>query len=641
MKYLELCGLYERLEKTAKRLEKTALIAQFLKKTPEKELEMVVLLLQGRVFPPWDPRELGLAAKLVAKTLASAYGVSLPAIEKEWSGEGDLGLVAQKLSKSKPQKTLFSEELSVPKVFETLRKIASSEGKGAVDRKTGYLGNLLSSAEPVEAKYVVRTALQELRVGTGAGTMRDAIVWAFLPPVAGIMQLCQQCGSWMPAIEKCVNCNFPLAQLSLDDYRAMKNIRVFSPQKREDVLWMDTKGVDAIVPGDTVSEREIYAALTSVVEEAYALSNDYAEVALKAKSGGIRGLRKISLKVGKPIKVMLAQKVKDVKEGFERLGRPLQAEYKYDGFRMQIHKKEQEIIIFTRRLENVTAQFPDVVEAVRKGVRGESFILDGEAVGIDPQTGKYRPFQEISQRIKRKYSINVLLEKLPVELNLFDVMHYNEKSMLKTPFKERRALLQRIVNEQPKRLVLARALVSSKEEEVEAFYKQALEAGNEGLMLKKLDAPYKPGLRVGFMVKLKPVMDTLDVVVVGAEWGEGKRAKWLTSFKIAVMDENGDYVEVGKVGTGIKELEGEGVTFSQLTEMMKPLIVSQKGREVELTPKVVMEVSFEEIQRSPTYRSGFALRFPRVVSLREDRSPEDVATISQLEEMYRKQRQQH
>jgi DNA ligase-1 len=175
-----------------------------------------------------------------------------------------------------------------------------------------------------------------------------------------------------------------------------------------------------------------------------------------------------------------------------------------------------------------------------------------------------------------------------------------------------------------------------------------LNAGNEGVMFKSIDTPYKPGSRVGSMVKLKPIMETLDLTIVAAEWGEGKRAGWLTSFTVAAYDEDTDeYLEIGKFGTGIKEkkeelAEGEVnneniVSFEELTESLKPLIISEKGREAVIKPNVVVELKFEEIQKSPSYSSGYALRFPRLVRIRLDRRPDECSTLRQIEEFYKEQ----
>jgi DNA ligase-1 len=248
------------------------------------------------------------------------------------------------------------------------------------------------------------------------------------------------------------------------------------------------------------------------------------------------------------------------------------------------------------------------------------------------------PFQNISQRIKRKYDIEEMAKKFPVQVNVFDVLFCDGKSLLKVPFAERRNVLKKVVAESSD-LKLAEQLVTEDENSAEKFYKASLDAGNEGIMMKNLQGVYKPGSRVGFGVKVKPTMDTLEVVIVGAEWGEGKRGQWLSSFVIAVRDpETSEFVEIGRVGTGIKEKVEEGVSFEQLTQLLLPLIVEEKGREVKVRPEVIIEVDYEEIQKSPTYSSGFALRFPRLVKLRADRSPEDINTVEDVRALAEGQR---
>ncbi|MEK6891924.1 MAG: DNA ligase, partial [Nanoarchaeota archaeon] len=193
--------------------------------------------------------------------------------------------------------------------------------------------------------------------------------------------------------------------------------------------------------------------------------------------------------------------------------------------------------------------------------------------------------------------------------------------------------------QQPKKIVLSKQKIVSDEKVVEQFFKDAFNAGNEGLMFKALNAPYKPGARVGHMVKFKAIMETLDLVIVAAEWGEGKRSKWLSSYTIACLDENGNFIEVGKVSTGLKEKEEEGLSFMEMTKLLRPLIISEKGREVRVKPKLVIEVGYEEIQKSPTYASGYALRFPRVISLRTmDKGPEEASTIDYVKKLFEGQK---
>lgn len=579
MEYIKLVDVYQKLESTTKRLEKTFIISEFLKTVKEEELQTTIILLQGRVFPQWDERKIGVASRLVLKAINKATGITTDKIEKEWAKIGDLGNVAENLIKEKKQVALFSKSLTVKKVFENMSKLATLEGVGSVDKKVGFIAELLTSAKPLEAKYVIRTLLEELRVGTATGTLRDSIVWAYFPE-AGVKYSEKE-----------------------------KNIEV--------------------------KDREEYNKYVNLVQDAYDMSNDFGLVAQMAKKGKIKN---IGISVGTPIKVMLGPKEKDAKSALERVGKPAQAEYKYDGFRIQVHKDKNKILLFTRNLENVTMQFPEIVKYIKDHVKGNSFILDSEAVGFSSKTKEYLPFQNVSQRIKRKYDIENMAKKFPVELNIFDCVYYNGKNMIKEPFKKRRALIEKIVKPIPRKIVLSKSKIVKNEEEVMQFYKQALEKGNEGLMLKKLDAHYKPGARVGYMVKMKEAEEPLDLVITDAEWGEGKRAKWFSSFRLACLDEHGNFVGIGKVGTGIKE-KSEGVTFEQLTKLLEPLTISQKGKVVKVKPKIVVEVAYEEIQKSPTYSSGYALRFPRVLRLRHmERSSGDIATLKDVKEFYLKQK---
>jgi len=243
----------------------------------------------------------------------------------------------------------------------------------------------------------------------------------------------------------------------------------------------------------------------------------------------------------------------------------------------------------------------------------------------------------MSQRIKRKYNIEQMMKDFPVELNIFDIMCYKGENIMNKPFKERRKFLEKMVKQEKKKIVLAKQIVTSNEEKADKFYRASLASGEEGIMAKNLEGIYKPGSRVGYGIKVKPVMETLDLVIVGAEWGEGKRKGWLSSFVVACRDGK-DFIQIGKVGTGIKELESDGVTFDELTKMLKPLIVEDKGKTVIVKPKIIIELNYEEIQKSPTYSSGFALRFPRVVRLRPDKPLSEVSSIRLVKKLYITQR---
>ncbi len=576
MKYSELADVYEKLGSTTKRLEKTEHLAEFLRRVGADETEEVALLLQGRVFPAWDEREIGVASQLMAKAISIASGSDAKAVEKEWKKTGDLGNVAENLIKGKRQHTLSSSELTVRKVFSNLRRLAEETGHGSVDRKLQLIAELLTSAKGAEARYIARTILGELRVGLGEGTLRDAIVWAYFMKVT-------------------------------DDMGA--------------------------------EDRERYNSYVDAVQQAYDLTTDFAVVARAAKEKGLKGLESVRITLGKPIKVMLALKADDLKEAFDTVGKPAQAEFKYDGFRLEIEKDEKgSILLFTRRLENVTSRFPDVVENVKKHVHAKSFILDAEAVGYDRKTARYLPFQSISQRIKRKYCIERMAEEFPVEVNVFDVLACNGENMIKEPFRKRRELVEKIVDNVKRKIRPTEAIVADREEEIEKFFAKSKEAGNEGLMIKSLDAPYKPGARVGHMLKYKKVMENLDLAVIGAEWGEGKRSSWLSSYDLACSGD-GKLVEVGKVATGLKEKPEEGLSFGEMTKLLKPLIIEGEGKHVKVKPKIVIEVAYEEIQKSPSYSSGYALRFPRVVRNRSsEKSVKDINTLEDVERLYGQQK---
>ncbi len=377
------------------------------------------------------------------------------------------------------------------------------------------------------------------------------------------------------------------------------------------------------------------------IQEAIDKSNDLSEVFEACKKKSIKNLEEISLQVGKPIKAMLAQKAKSIEDGFKSVGKPCAIEYKYDGFRLIVHKKDNEVMLFTRRLENVTKQFPEVKEYILKYVKGKSFILDSEAVGFNRKTKVYTPFQAISQRIRRKYGIDEMQKELPVEVNVFDILYYNGKSMLNEPFEKRSKKVREIIKNHPYKIVYSKQIITSDEKKAKEFYKKALKDNQEGVMFKNLHTKYQPGSRVGHMLKLKPSEKDLDLVITGAEYGTGKRKGWLSSFILSCRGKKAnEFLEIGKVGTGIKELidSKEGITFDKLNDLLKPLITSEKGKTVKIKPKIIVAITYQEIQHSPNYNSGWALRFPRITALREDKPLSEVADLEEIEKDFDNQK---
>ncbi|WP_297495895.1 ATP-dependent DNA ligase [Thermococcus sp.] len=392
------------------------------------------------------------------------------------------------------------------------------------------------------------------------------------------------------------------------------------------VLGTMRTGVAEGILRDAIAEA--FKVKPELVERAYMLTSDFGYVAKIAKLEGNEGLSKVNIQIGKPIRPMLAQNAASVKDALLEMGGEAAFEIKYDGARVQVHRDGDRVIIYSRRLENVTRSIPEIVEAVKASIKPSRVIVEGELVAVS-ENGRPRPFQYVLRRFRRKYNIEEMIEKIPLELNLFDILYVEGESLIDTPFKERRKRLEESVNESEK-IKLAEQLVTKKVEEAEGFYKRALELGHEGLMAKRLDSIYEPGNRGKKWLKIKPTMENLDLVIIGAEWGEGRRAHLLGSFLVAAYDPNsGEFVPVGKVGSGFTDED-----LMEFTKMLKPLIVREEGKFVEIEPKVVIEVTYQEIQKSPKYKSGFALRFPRYVALREDKSPEEADTIERVAQLY-------
>lgn len=392
------------------------------------------------------------------------------------------------------------------------------------------------------------------------------------------------------------------------------------------VLGTMRTGVAEGILRDAIAEA--FRVKPELVERAYMLTSDFGYVAKIAKLEGNEGLSKVRIQIGKPIRPMLAQNAASVKDALIEMGGEAAFEIKYDGARVQVHKDGDKVIVYSRRLENVTRSIPEVIEAIKAALKPEKAIVEGELVAVG-ENGRPRPFQYVLRRFRRKYNIDEMIEKIPLELNLFDVMFVDGESLIETKFIDRRNKFEEIVKESEK-IKLAEQLITKKVEEAEAFYRRALELGHEGLMAKRLDSIYEPGNRGKKWLKIKPTMENLDLVIIGAEWGEGRRAHLLGSFLVAAYDpHSGEFLPVGKVGSGFTDED-----LVEFTKMLKPYIVRQEGKFVEIEPKFVIEVTYQEIQKSPKYKSGFALRFPRYVALREDKSPEEADTIERVAELY-------
>jgi len=299
-------------------------------------------------------------------------------------------------------------------------------------------------------------------------------------------------------------------------------------------------------------------------------------------------------------------------------------EYKYDGSRFQFHKVGDVCRIYSRRLEDVTESLPDIVALLREAT-DHDVILDGEAVAV--RDGRPMPFQYVIRRFRRKHEVDAMMEKIELVPRVFDILYLDGETLMDRPFSERRNALEGALREHvtPQFRVTDAAAA-------EAIYAAALDLGHEGVMVKVLDSPYTPGVRGRIWVKVKPGVETLDLAVVGAEWGEGRRAGMFGSFLLAVQDQ-GRLLPVGKVATGITD-----EVLAELYALFKDRVIARSGKEVTLEQGVVFEVGYSEVQTSPNYESGYALRFPRFVRVREDKSVDEAETLDSLAERYVRQR---
>ena len=365
-----------------------------------------------------------------------------------------------------------------------------------------------------------------------------------------------------------------------------------------------------------------------IVQKATMTIGDVGDVAAMAKNQGKEALLKVGFRVFRPVGLMLAQTASGVVEALKEHGGETAFEHKLDGARVQIHTRGNDVRIFSRRLTDVTPSLPEIVQLVRKNVKAEEAILEGEVIAVDSQCYPV-PFQHVMRRFKRVHAIEDMIKRIPVKLYLFDVLYLDGESLISLPYTQRRQILADHAGE----IQLAKQLVTDKMEEAERFLKEAMDAGHEGLVAKKLASEYTPGIRGKRWLKIKPVLEPLDLVIVAAEYGYGRRHEWLSDYYLAARDiETGEFLMVGKTFKGLTDAE-----IIEMTERLKELTIKEEGRRVVVIPRVVVEVLYNEIQKSPKYECGMALRFARINRIREDKTAEEADTIQRVREIYEKQ----
>ncbi|MEY7847772.1 ATP-dependent DNA ligase LigA [Natrarchaeobius sp. A-rgal3] len=561
-----------------------------------EEIEVVARFVQGRVFPAWDSTTLDVGPSACYEAIARAAGTNVDTddVEDRLAEIGEIGEVAASYEFGGQQGLgAFTsggsggDDLTVREVYETLENLAAAEGSGSQDRKVDLLFGLFNRCSGDEGRYLARLVLSEMRIGVGEGAVRDAIADAF------------------------------------------------------------------DVPGERV-------------ERALQVSNDYGRIARVAREDGLAGLDAVDLAVGRPVQAMLAQAgtVTEALEEWEDAA----VEWKYDGARIQLHhdpdglehdlgalgassdtppgNSRDHTRVFSRNMEDVTDALPEVVEFA-EGTLEEPVILDGEVVAVDDD-GEPLPFQEVLKRFRRKHDVEKAREDVTVRPVFFDCLHADGEDLLEEPLVDRHDRLGDVLTASTNAAVepedvdgLSLLWITDDADEIESIDADALAAGHEGIMLKDPESTYSPGRRGKNWRKRKPDVETLDCVVTGAEWGEGRRATFLGTFELSVRDgdsekrrSSGSVVSaqnlatVGKVATGITDEK-----LAELTELLEPHVAAENGQEVTLEPAVVFEVGYEEIQTSPTYSSGYALRFPRFVGVRHDKDPSDAETLERVESL--------
>lgn len=553
MQFAEFARICEHIEGIPGRLEMIQEISRILSGLDSDELPVFVQFVTGKIFPDWSPLKLGIGPNLLFDAITLIVDGTRGDVIGEINKRGDVGLAVQAILERKKvlrrttrsatiQTSLFSKDLELLDVYRDLERIAKMGGRSSQQEKLSLIQNLFQNASPLEGRYLARLLLEDLRIGVGEGTMRDAIARAF----------------------------------SVDP---------------------------------------------SLVEHAYQAMNDLGEVAGLARSGS-DALRGVHILPFHPVKMMLAQQ--GTIDGAITENGAVAAEFKYDGSRFQFHKAGTVCRIYSRKLEDVTDALPDILETLKASTTHD-VILDGEVIA--EKDGKPLPFQTVLRRFRRKYGVDEMKKEVMMRPFVFDIPYLDGETLIDLPLKERRSLLESAIHTH-----VTPQLVSDDPAEVDRMYRESLASGHEGLMVKILTSPYTPGIRGKNWQKIKPSVDTLDLAVIGAEWGEGKRAHVFGSFLLACQDQ-GEFSALSKVATGFSDDQ-----LAEVYDLLRDHVLSESGKEVHLEPSLVFEVGYSEIQESPHYESGYALRFPRFIRIRDDKAISEIESLEGIRDRFLRQK---
>jgi len=541
MNFEDFARACEKLEGTSGRLDMIDIISRILPGLSPDDLPVFVRFIMGRIFPDWSSKKLGIGPNLLYVAIGYVAGIKKEEVIEKINRTGDAGLAIEELLSIKSQTTFFREDLDIVRVYAELIAIADMEGKKSQREKLQAVQRLLANARPIEGRYLARIMLEELRIGVGEGSVRDAIAKAF-------------------AVDR------------------------------------------------------------DLVEHAIQALNDTGEVARLAKLGP-DALRDVHITLFHPVRMMLAQQG-TITDMIKEHGQ-IAAEYKYDGSRFQFHKRGNQAKLYSRRLEDVTGSLPDVIEKLLSAT-DHDVIIDGEVIAI--KDNKPMPFQSVLRRFRRRHDIAGAQDAIEIVPNIFDILCLDGETLIDLPLSERRKRLEQVLKR-----YIAPQVVSNDPLEIERTYKTALDAGHEGIMIKVPASPYSPGQRGKNWIKIKPEVDTLDLAVIGGEWGEGKRAHVFGSFLVACQDA-GKLVPLSRVATGLSDEQ-----LTEVYELLKDRVIKKSGKEMSFEPGLVFEVGYSELQTSPTYEAGFALRFPRFIRIRVDKDVTDIETLDSIKARYQRQ----
>ena len=581
MYFSELSKYFERIEKNSSRLEITRILAELFKSLNAQEIAKVVYLLQGKVGPAYEGIDFGMAERTIIKSAMSALNIDRSYFEKEFKKSGDLGQTVESFKKL--YASFEEKDMNVLDVFDFFYRLATASGNGSQDVKISLLSQLIRQLDPLSGRYLVRLPTGIIRLGFSDMTILDAYSW--------------------------------------------------------------------MLKGDK--------SLRPAIETAYHVRPDLGFIGKTLKEKGLDGLKAIEPKVFTPIIMMKAERMSSAKEIIEQIGKCL-VEPKFDGFRLQIHYLRSDpkgtdlpkVKLFSRSLEDVTYMYPDIVDGVKNEIKAEELIIEGEAIGYDPKTGEFLPFQETVQR-KRKYDITEKAIEVPLKLFAFELLFLNGKNFIKLPFVERRRALERVTiknKDISKQIIIVDHQEEvDKEVRLEEIFDKAIAKKLEGVIAKKIDGIYQPGARGWNWIKYKrsyssKINDTIDCLVMGYDFGKGKRTGFgMGAFLVGVFDNKNDkFVTVAKIGTGLTDEEWRFLKIKSQKSKIKDkptnyYVDKVMNCDVWITPSIVVEIKADEITKSPTHTAGMALRFPRLEKFRDDKNPQEITTLIELERMYQAQ----